>query len=100
MKIVRCTRESARGTPLIYIISHQERFHWKNAKYQIAGMALYLEDMVLLVQERDKERCNDKQNFLYCNMLSVSQARKDRGRLSKDKCKIEKWGDKTILCPS
>ena len=27
------------------------------------------EDMVLLVQERDKERCSNKQNFLYCNIL-------------------------------
>ena len=58
MKIVWYTRGSVRGTRLIYIISHQERFLWKNARYQIAGMTLYLEDMVLLVQERDKERCN------------------------------------------
>ena len=58
MKIVWYTRGSVRGTRLIYIISHQERFLWKNARYEIAGMALYLEDMVLLVQERDKERCN------------------------------------------
>ena len=43
------------GTRLIYIISHQERFLWKNARYYIAGMASYLEDMVLLVQERDRE---------------------------------------------
>ena len=91
MKIVWCTRGSARGNRLIYITSHQERFLWKNARYQIAGMALYIEDIVLLVPERDKERCNNKQNLLYCNMLSVSQARKDRERLSKEKCKIEKW---------
>ena len=44
MKIVWCTRGSVRGTRLIYIISHQGRFLWKNARYQIAGMALYLED--------------------------------------------------------
>ena len=53
------------GTRLIYIISHQERFLWKNARYYIAGMASYLEDMVLLVQERDKERCNNNQNLLF-----------------------------------
>ena len=74
MKIVWCTRGSVRGTRLIYIISHQERFLRKKARYQIAGMALYLEDMVLLVQEKHKERYNNKQNLLNCNMLSISQA--------------------------
>ena len=70
MKIVLRSRGSAVGTRLIYIISYQERFLWKNARYYIAGMASYLEDMVLLVQERDKERCNNKQNLLYCNILT------------------------------
>ena len=82
MKIVWCTRVSVRGTRLIYIISHQEKFLWKNARYQIVGMALYLEDMVLLVQESDKERCSNKQNLLYCKMLTISQAAKDQERLS------------------
>ena len=45
-------------------------------------VALYLEDMVLLVQERDKERCSNKQDLLYGNMLTISQAAKDRARLS------------------
>ena len=34
------------------------------------GMASYLEDMVLLVRERDKERCCNKQNLLYRNILT------------------------------
>ena len=33
MKIVWRSRGSAVGTRLIYIISHQERFLWKNARY-------------------------------------------------------------------
>ena len=70
MKIVWRSRGSAVGIRLIYIISHQERFLWKNARNKIAGMALHLEDMVLLVQERDKERFNNKQNLLYCNILT------------------------------
>ena len=37
---------------------------------QNCGMALHLEDMVLLVKERDKERFNNKQNLLYCNILT------------------------------
>ena len=82
MKIVWCARGSVRGTRLIYIISHQERFLWNNARYQIAGMALYLEDMVLLVRDRDNESCSNKQNFLYCNMWTISQAAKDQQRLS------------------
>ena len=59
MRIVLRSRGSAVGTRLIYIISHEERFLWKNARYYIAGVASYLEDMVLLVQERDKERFNN-----------------------------------------
>ena len=65
MRIVLRSRGSAVETRLIYIISHQERFLWKNARYYIAGMASYLKDMVLLVQERDKERCNNNQNLLF-----------------------------------
>ena len=64
MRIVLRSRGSAVETRLIYIIS-QERFLWKNARYYIAGMASYLKDMVLLVQERDKERCNNNQNLLF-----------------------------------
>ena len=45
-------------------------------------LALYLEDILFLVQDRDKERCSNKQNLLYCNMLTISQAAKDRKRLS------------------
>ena len=33
MKIVWRSRGSAVGTRLIYIISHQQRFLWKNARY-------------------------------------------------------------------
>ena len=54
----------------------------EECKIPNCGMVLYLEDMVLLVQERDKERCSNKQNLRYCNMLTISQAAKDRERLS------------------
>ena len=37
---------------------------------QNCGMASHLEDMVLMVKERDKERFNNKQNSLYCNILT------------------------------
>ena len=42
----------------------------EECKIPNCGMVLYLEDMVLLVQERDKERCSNKQNLLYCNILT------------------------------
>ena len=54
----------------------------EECKIPNCGMVLYLEVMVLLVQERDKERCSNKQNLRYCNMLTISQAAKDRERLS------------------
>ena len=42
-------------------------------------LAFYPENVM---QERDKERCSNKQKLLYCNMLAISQAAKDRERLS------------------
>ena len=55
MKIVCYTRGSVRGTRLIYIISHQERFLWKNTRYEIAAMALYLPYGIFRAIERQRE---------------------------------------------